>query len=1836
MGKKILTITLCLVLVAYSQLMGLGFVSPLKVEAAACDSPDFPSCIQDLTQASWKDDTNNGFVVSGIPGDNGINLFTYSNGSQFPAGYYFDADEYSPPKSIRISAGESFAGGIFDLKSLKINTTNKHLENDALSITIQGYDGAGNPKGNPVIFKTVANHEPIYDIPINIEGINSFVITASVNFIPTVQAGLWDLTFTQFTIDIPNNSPPTITNGAITPSNITTSGVQLDWAKASDDITAQEDLEYQVYQSSSNNIDTVSTIELNGTPLGGYTKDSNSFNVTGLVANTTYYFNVIVKDIDGNKSAYMMQEVTITALNKPPTSSNGTENVNEGQVYTFTSTSFAFSDEDAGDTLQQIQISTIPNSGQLFLDNNNNQQFDGGEAITNGMTISKANLDAGNLRYITENGTSSSFTFKVSDGIDFSTDYTMELVVNARPAVIIIPNDSSPTNSNSILITLVFSESVTGFMIGDIEVTNGNVAILSGSGTTYTALISPIADGAVKIKIPEKIVANSGGALNKASNELQIIYDGTPPTEIGLSNTTVQEMKPIGTTVGTLTATDSGSSQTFTYSLQSGDTSFFTIDGNVLKTNMSFEYDTKNSYKITIRVTDEAGNTFDKKFTIQITKNNAPTGSIMINNGEAYTNSTNVNLTMTATDLEGEAIEMRFSNDGTTWSSWESKISTKSWTLSYGEGSKTVYMQLRDTAGNISNTFSDTIVLDTTPPVIIGVTNNGVYNTDVTISFSEGTATLNGATFSSGATVSTSGNYNLVVTDSARNTTTISFVIDKALPKAVEVKIKSNNLDPTKAKVGDTITLTMKTNKDIQAPIITILGKAAIVTGASTNWQATYVIVNGDLEGTAPITINFKDLLGNSAIEVTDVTDGSYVIVDSVKPTVKKVTMASNNANPTVAKVNDVITIDFETSEDIQSPNVSILGQTANVNDKGDGDAKTWQASYTLKSIDLEGPISFTIDFQDIAGNEGLQVTEISSGTIVIFDKISPEITTYFPAHQAIAVQPADNLVLTFDERVLPVTSKNIVIRNATDNQIVETIAVTQANVSVTNETVTVNPTLDLSHNTTYSIQIDAGAFTDVAGNAYKGITNNTSWNFTTSALQIYTVTYDSNGADGGIVPIDSKQYKHQDPITILGNTGNLIKAGYTFVGWNTKADGKGATYKIGQTIQMGKGNLILYALWSKNNVPGDGGSSTPDPVATVTYDSNGADGGIVPTDSKEYKHQDPIIILGNTGNLIKAGYTFVGWNTKADGKGVTYKIGQTIQMGKGNLILYALWSKNNVPGDGESSTPDPVATVTYDSNGADGGIVPTDSKEYKHQDPIIILGNTGNLIKAGYTFVGWNTKADGKGVTYKIGQTIQMGKGNLILYALWSKNNVPGDGGSSTPSPTPTPDPVAPSNQLKINVVDQSMPDDVLLQTVLTRVLSNGSFQDTVNFTVANANEFLRIIGNKEDKRSRLVIPNMEPPASETKVILDRDAAKRLIEGKSHFSIAMGMVKIDVPFTSMNDFNEDIFFRIVPIRDALRQKAIEDRAKQAELVLQQGNGANVKLVGQPISIDTNLQNRQVTLLLPLPANLTSAQRENMMVYVEHSNGTAEIIRGRFAEFTRGQTGIVFDVEHFSTFSLLYVEQPQEEVQPEKESIEVDSTFASYIHGYTDGTFRPNTNVTRAQMAAMLARNLSGNHVPEASNLFYADTATSWAKNDIEYIRTEGIMQGRHDRSFGPNEMITRAEMAVIAVRWIDKQCVEGSTDTPYCEITASGETYRDVAFSHWAAKEISRISAIGIMVGSGNGEFRPEEKLTRAQAVKVLNRIFNRPIPTEDTEQIFKDIPKEHWAYFEIQAAAK
>jgi uncharacterized repeat protein (TIGR02543 family) len=91
--------------------------------------------------------------------------------------------------------------------------------------------------------------------------------------------------------------------------------------------------------------------------------------------------------------------------------------------------------------------------------------------------------------------------------------------------------------------------------------------------------------------------------------------------------------------------------------------------------------------------------------------------------------------------------------------------------------------------------------------------------------------------------------------------------------------------------------------------------------------------------------------------------------------------------------------------------------------------------------------------------------------------------------------------------------------------------------------------------------------------------------------------------------------------------------------------------------------------------------------------------------------------------------------------------------------------------------------TITYNGNGSTGGASPTDSKSYATGAAVIVLGNTGNLARTGYTFSSWNTTANGSGTAYGAGTTFNMGTANVALYAQWTANAPP-------PSAPPANDP--------------------------------------------------------------------------------------------------------------------------------------------------------------------------------------------------------------------------------------------------------------------------------------------------------------------------------------------------------------------------------------------------------------------------------------------------------------
>ena len=115
--------------------------------------------------------------------------------------------------------------------------------------------------------------------------------------------------------------------------------------------------------------------------------------------------------------------------------------------------------------------------------------------------------------------------------------------------------------------------------------------------------------------------------------------------------------------------------------------------------------------------------------------NQAPTGTVVINNGAAATSSLNVVLTLSATDAQGAVTQMRFSNSGTSYSGAEGYAVSKAWMLSSASGTKTVYVQFKDGASNWSAATTDVIALDTTAPTISGLSVSAITNSTALITW---------------------------------------------------------------------------------------------------------------------------------------------------------------------------------------------------------------------------------------------------------------------------------------------------------------------------------------------------------------------------------------------------------------------------------------------------------------------------------------------------------------------------------------------------------------------------------------------------------------------------------------------------------------------------------------------------------------------------------------------------------------------------------------------------------------------------------------------------------------------------------------------------------------------------------------------------------------------------------------------------------------------------------------------------------------------------------------------------------------------------------------------
>lgn len=182
--------------------------------------------------------------------------------------------------------------------------------------------------------------------------------------------------------------------------------------------------------------------------------------------------------------------------------------------------------------------------------------------------------------------------------------------------------------------------------------------------------------------------------------------------------------------------------------------------------------------------------------------------------------------------------------------------------------------------------------------------------------------------------------------------------------------------------------------------------------------------------------------------------------------------------------------------------------------------------------------------------------------------------------------------------------------------------------------------------------------------------------------------------------------------------------------------------------------------------------------------------------------------------------------------------------------------------------------------------------------------------------------------------------------------------------------------------------------------------------------------------------------------------------------------------------------------------------------------------------------------------------------------------------------------------------------------------YEPYMKGYPDGSFQPNKGVSRAEMAAILSRTMTHSSNTAGSSTAFIDIpAGFWASTDIATAVQQGWFRGTGNNRFQPQLAITRAEMAQLLTN------VYGWT-------ASSGKAAFTDVNGHWAQQAIRNAEAQGTLSGYPDGTFRPNQPITRAEAVTLINKLLARPAYSTST-QVWSDVPASYWAYGDIMAAS-
>ncbi len=641
-----------------------------------------------------------------------------------------------------------------------------------------------------------------------------------------------------------------------------------------------------------------------------------------------------------------------------------------------------------------------------------------------------------------------------------------------------------------------------------------------------------------------------------------------------------------------------------------------------------------------------------------------------------------------------------------------------------------------------------------------------------------------------------------------------------------------------------------------------------------------------------------------------------------------------------------------------------------------------------------------------------------------------------------------------------------------------------------------------------------------------------------------------------------------------------------------------------------------------------------------VTYALGGGSGN-APVDSNRYARGAQAVVLPATGVTPPTGKVFLYWGAAGDST-CCYPGGKLTVTG--DMTLTAVYGQTTE-----------AVTVTYHINFA------TDKTDMTAAMPnnstITLPGYTGLDLpeNPGYTFAGWNTQADGSGTTFKSGSKVlvdTMAPGNH-LYAIWAKgtgtpyevhhylerlegaypyvpnekDNLRGETGAWTAAAAKSYDGFTPiefeQKRIKAN-------GSTVVEIFYTRNSYLLTYKDSLSAGVYASQTYkygAAVTAIADPTKTGYTFTGWSPAVPATMPAWARTVYAQWrkttpdtvvfdpnnINGKTLAAKSLTVYSGSAPWET---------FEVVVKEPAGTQRS-------SGTVRLSGGSQSASFTGfDPITfpaagtytftvgeVDRN------TRYMSYDRNLYT-----LTVKVEEKGGML-VISDVYYTNAAGRSYRDFPIVFSNTYGSY---TPYVPVVPPKtpDKLNADDHFA-YVIGYPDGGVHPHATITRAETATVFFRLLTEKTRKDNLTKYHSFRDVpqgAWYNAAVATMAKLKIITGYPDGTFQPDAPVTRAEFAAIAARFDEKSA----------RTTAS---FRDI-YGHWAERYISRSAELGWIRGYTDNIFRPDQSITRAEAMALINRVLNRNPESKDdllrSMNIFNDnLDTAKWYYLDVQEAA-